>query len=105
LHEDYIWRSFMNMAQRPDRLSEILRRLTPQQEKVVRLYFGLGCKRSHSVAEMAEEFGVSSALVTDILGEAEKELAKVGITAKELQAVASAAAGRPNPRHRHRRPG
>jgi len=96
----------MKMGPDLERLSETLRRLTPQQEKVVRLYYGLGCQRSHSEAEMAEEFGVSSALITDILGAAEKELAKAGITERELKAAASAviAARRTNPRHRHRRP-
>jgi len=28
-------------------VSERLRKLSPQQEKVIRLYFGLGCERPH----------------------------------------------------------
>jgi DNA-directed RNA polymerase sigma subunit (sigma70/sigma32) len=94
------------MGSDQEHLSKILRRLTPQQEKVVRLYFGLGCKRSHSVAEIAEEFGGSSALISDILGAATKELAKAGITMEELQAASGDVTGarRTRPHHRHRRP-
>ena len=43
-----------------NRISEILRMLQPRQEKVIRLYFGLGCQRSHSAVEIAEAFEVSS---------------------------------------------
>lgn len=106
MHGDYIWRTFINMGPDQERLSEILRRLTPQQEKLIRLYFGLGCKRSHSAAEMAEEFGVSTAIITGILGAAKKELAKAGITTQVLQAAAGGltTTRRINSRHRHRRP-
>jgi hypothetical protein len=49
-------------------ISELRRKLSPRQEKVIRLYFGLGCQRSHSSREMAEEFGVSVPVITGILG-------------------------------------
>ena len=35
-----------------NRISEILRMLQPRQEKVIRLYFGLGCQRSHLQASV-----------------------------------------------------
>jgi RNA polymerase primary sigma factor len=93
------------MGMDPERLSKILRRLTPRQEKVLRLYFGLGCKRLHSIAEMAAEFGVSSELITGILGAATKRLAEVGITTRHLREAGGGVtiARRTNSRHRYRR--
>lgn len=86
-------------------LSKILRRLTPRQEKVVRLRFGLGCKRSHSVVEIAAEFGVSTALVTRILEAATRRLAKAGAVMRVPPESARDAtiAFRTNSRHRHRK--
>src|ERR1700722_13344452 len=37
--------------------------LPPIEEKVVRLSYGIGCERAHSVAEIAVEFGVGADLV------------------------------------------
>ena len=44
-----------------------LRKLTPRQEKVIRLYFGLGCQRPHSAKEVAQEFGVSVPVIAGII--------------------------------------
>jgi hypothetical protein len=44
-------------------LNRILRMLQPRQEKVIRLYFGLGCQRSHSALEVAAAFEVSSQVI------------------------------------------
>ena len=71
-----------------DRISRLLRRLTPRQEKVTRLYFGLGCQRAHSAQELAEEFGVSAPVIAGILGAAQKSLAQVGLTASHLREAA-----------------
>src|SRR5258708_6551517 len=38
-----------------NRVAGLLKTLNPTQEKVVRLYFGLGCQRSHSASEIARE--------------------------------------------------
>jgi hypothetical protein len=62
------------------RISEILRMLRPRQEKVIRLYFGLGCQRPHSVLEIAEAFAVSSQVIAGILGAAESRLARCECT-------------------------
>jgi DNA-directed RNA polymerase sigma subunit (sigma70/sigma32) len=62
------------------RISEILRMLQPRQEKVIRLYFGLGCQRPHSALEIAEAFEVSSQVIAGILGAAESRLARLGLT-------------------------
>ena len=57
------------------RISEILRRLPPRQEKVIRLYFGLGCQRPHSALEIADKFEVSSQVIVGLLCAAERRLA------------------------------
>ena len=56
-----------NQAHPPAGQKSPRRRARRGKNKVVRLDFGLGCKRSHSVAEIAAEFGVSTALITGIL--------------------------------------
>jgi DNA-directed RNA polymerase sigma subunit (sigma70/sigma32) len=70
------------------RISEILRMLQPRQEKVIRLYFGLGCQRPHSAVEIAEAFAVSSQVIAGILGAAQRRLARLGLTAIEMRAAA-----------------
>jgi hypothetical protein len=69
-------------------ISELLRKLSPRQEKVIRLYFGLGCQRSHSSREKAEEFGVSAQVIADILGAAQRRLAQAGLTSNHLREAA-----------------
>ena len=71
-----------------DRISELLCQLPAQQEKVIRLYFGLGCQRPHSIDEMAQEFGVSRRVIEGILKAAERKLALEGVTANELRQAA-----------------
>jgi DNA-directed RNA polymerase sigma subunit (sigma70/sigma32) len=89
-----------------EHFSKILRRLTPRQEKVVRLRFGFGCKRSHSVSEIAAEFGVSASLIARILEAAISRLAEAGVTMRELAKSARhpAMAFLAKSRHRHRGP-
>jgi hypothetical protein len=77
----------------PDRMdlqgiSGRLRKLSPQQEKVIRLYFGLGCERPHSAREIAQEFGVSSQVIAGILGAAQRRLAPEGLTFSHLREAA-----------------
>jgi predicted DNA-binding protein YlxM (UPF0122 family) len=67
------------------RISEILRMLQPRQEKVIRLYFGLGCQRPHSALEIAEAFEVSSQVIAGILGAAESRLARLGLTPVQMR--------------------
>ena len=69
-------------------LNRILRMLLPRQEKVIRLYFGLGCQRSHSALEIAEAFEVSSQVIAGILGAAERRLARLGLTSIQKRAAA-----------------
>jgi predicted DNA-binding protein YlxM (UPF0122 family) len=72
-----------------NRVSELLKILSPLQEKVVRLYFGLGCQRSHSASEIAREFRVSSQVISGIIGGAERRLAHEGLTPSKLREAAS----------------
>ena len=71
-----------------NRISEILRMLQPRQEKVIRLYFGLGCQRSHSALEITEAFEVSSQVIAGILGAAERRLVRLGLTPIQMRAAA-----------------
>lgn len=61
------------------------------QEKVLRLYFGLGCERTRTAGEMAEEFGVSAQVIGGILGAGQRRLATEGLTVQDLQAAARGA--------------
>ena len=69
-------------------ISEILRMLQPRQEKVIRLYFGLGCQRPHSALEIAQAFEVSSQVIAGILGAAQSRLARLGLTPIQMRAAA-----------------
>jgi Sigma-70, region 4 len=86
-------------------ISSLLRRLPPRQEKVIRLRFGLGCRRAHSAAEVAEQFGVSAQVMGGLLRAALRRLAEYGVTPSDLRqaaqwqqnqsaAIATAASGR-----------
>jgi len=81
----------------PDNLATALRTLRPIEEKIVRLRYGIGCKRAHSAAEIATEFGVGADLVAAILEEAERRLAERGVARHQLQQ-----AGPPSSGSRHR---
>ena len=70
------------------RISEMLRMLRPRQEKVIRLYFGLGCQRPHSALEIAEAFEVSSQVIGGILGAAERRLVRIGLTPTQMREAA-----------------
>jgi len=71
------------------RISALLREhVTPRQEKVVRLYFGLGCSRSLSATEIAQEFQVSRKVISGIVGGAQTKLAPVGLTPSVIREAA-----------------
>jgi len=77
------------MAVDLNRVAELLQTLSPMQEKVVRLYFGLGCQQPHSASAIAREFLVSPQAISGILGGAERKLARVGLTPSHLREAAS----------------
>jgi RNA polymerase primary sigma factor len=68
------------LSQLRDRLEEVLPTLTPRQEKVLRLFFGIGLDESgrqiceHEVCEIALELGVTDCRVGQILQKALSEL-------------------------------
>src|ERR1039457_7340222 len=62
--------------------------LKPRQEKVIRLYFGLGCQRPHSAGKIAQAFEVSSQVIAGILGAAQRRLAGIGLTAIQIREAA-----------------
>ena len=65
----------------PDLISALLREhLSPWQEKVVRLYFGLGCSESHPAAEIAQAFGVSPQMISGTVHQAQTKLTPIGLT-------------------------
>jgi hypothetical protein len=78
------------MAVHRNQVAALLRGLSPLQEKVVRLYFGIGCERSHSASEIARKFQVSSQAIGGILAGAQRKLAKVGLTPCKLAEAALA---------------
>ena len=69
-------------------IAALLRTLSPSQEKVVRLYFGLGCQHPHSASAIAREFQVSSQVISGILGGAQRRLAQLGLTPRKLRDAA-----------------
>ena len=69
-------------------LARRLRQLRPEAEKVIRMYFGLGCQRCHSAQEMAAEFGVTTQRIAGLIGAAQRRLAREGVTAEQLRAAA-----------------
>ena len=79
----------IQMAVDLDRISALLKEhLSPLQEKVVRLYFGLGCSKSFSATEIAREFQVSRQMISGIVGGAQTKLAPVGLTPGVLREAA-----------------
>ncbi len=73
-----------------NRISELLRQLTARQEKVVRLYFGLGCRQAHSAQEIAAAFGVSPRTIAGTLQAATRKLAQQGSSNWRLTTMARA---------------
>jgi predicted DNA-binding protein YlxM (UPF0122 family) len=79
----------IQMAVDLDRISALLKEhLSPGQEKVVRLHFGLGCSKSFSATEIALEFQVSRQMISSIVGGAQTRLERVGLTPSVLREAA-----------------
>jgi len=49
-----------------DTVSNVLRTLSPRQDKIIRLRFGIGCEREHSIEEIAAEFDLTAQQVRRI---------------------------------------
>jgi|TARA_R110000782_G_scaffold8666_2_gene28084 RNA polymerase sigma factor (sigma-70 family) len=60
------------------KISEVLStRLTPRQEKIVRMHFGLGKYKGHTITELAKYYNLSTSRVGQILDKAIRKLQHV----------------------------
>jgi RNA polymerase primary sigma factor len=59
---------------RRDEVAMILRSLSPKEEKVLRLRFGIGCEREHSNEEIGMEFDVTALRIKQIEARALRQL-------------------------------
>jgi RNA polymerase primary sigma factor len=57
-----------------DETAGILKTLSPKQEKVIRLRFGIGCEREHTLDEIGQEFDVTSERIRQIEEKALRQL-------------------------------
>jgi RNA polymerase primary sigma factor len=57
-----------------DRTANILKMLTPREEKVIRLRFGIGCDREHTLEEIGQEFDVTRERIRQIEAKALRQL-------------------------------
>ena len=76
------------MALDGDRVERLLQTLDPLQEKVMRLYLGWGCRRCHSLSEIAHEFQVSPQVIGEIVSVSERQLARAGLEQADIRAAA-----------------
>ena len=63
----------LNTGQAPT-LDQILATLSPKEEKVIRLRFGIGCEREHTLVEIGQEFGITGARIRQIEAKALRQL-------------------------------
>ena len=57
-----------------DETANILKTLSPKQERIIRLRFGIGCEREHTLDEIGQEFGVTRERIRQIEAKALREL-------------------------------
>jgi RNA polymerase primary sigma factor len=57
-----------------DETAGILKTLSPKQEKVIRLRFGIGCEREHTLEEIGQEFDVTRERIRQIEAKALRQL-------------------------------
>jgi RNA polymerase primary sigma factor len=57
-----------------DETADVLRRLTPAEERVIRLRFGIGCDRDHTLEEIAQVFGLTRERIRQIEAKALQKL-------------------------------
>jgi len=44
----------------------VLKTLSPHEEKVIRMRFGIGCDREHTLEEIAQDFGLTRERIRQI---------------------------------------
>ena len=57
-----------------DETTNILKTLSPKEEKVIRLRFGIGCEREHTLEEIGQEFDVTRERIRQIEAKALRQL-------------------------------
>jgi len=57
-----------------DETATILKTLSPKEEKVIRLRFGIGCEREHTLEEIGQEFDVTRERIRQIEAKALRQL-------------------------------
>jgi len=57
-----------------DETANILKTLSPKEEKVIRLRFGIGCEREHTLEEIGQEFDVTRERIRHIEAKALRQL-------------------------------
>ena len=55
-------------------MTNIIKRLTPRQEKVIRPRFGIGCEREHTLEEIGQEFDLTRERIRQIEAKALRHL-------------------------------
>ncbi len=61
-------------AEHPRRNCGVLKMLSPKEEKVIRLRFGIGCEREHTLEEIGQEFDVTRERIRQIEARALRHL-------------------------------
>lgn len=69
--------------------ANILKTLSPKEEKVIRLRFGIGCEREHTLEEIGQEFDVTRERIRQIEAKALRQL-RSPERARHLRALLSA---------------
>ncbi len=57
-----------------DETANVLKTLSPKEEKVIRLRFGIGCEREHTLEEIGQEFAVTRERIRQIEAKALRQL-------------------------------
>ena len=72
-----------------DETANILKTLSPREEKVIRLRFGIGCEREHTLEEIGQEFEVTRERIRQIEAKALRQL-RSPERARQLRALLAA---------------
>ena len=57
-----------------DQTAGMLKTLSPREEKIIRLRFGIGCEREHTLGEVGQEFAVTRERIRQIEAKALRQL-------------------------------
>ena len=72
-----------------DETAGILKTLSPKEEKVIRMRFGIGCEREHTLEEIGQEFDVTRERIRQIEAKALRQL-RAPERARRLRALMAA---------------